>query len=252
MDFKEIFEKIYEDEVVNSLEKRKSIIHIVRENYDFWEQKLFPLWKSLKISRYDELVKILSQNGYSVSKNVLAVSINQVKKERKLKSKKGVTPELKVETKNIIAPADEPIQSVEVEERNIKIEDKVDFEFDEKTMTAAVFIYDEKFRVTRKHIEEMFNDKDFFSGEFIQSAFAPYEYRGIWTPGTEKVYQMCKVILKKNGMTPETWDNPQLWKKAFGQGWDGALNSMRLSRENFNLPVNFYEDNITGAKKYRK
>lgn len=90
------FKKIFEQEKVNKFSlvkpKKKTITHIVRENLDFLEEKVFPFWETLGYSKTKELSLLLKKNGYDVKQSSLSTIINNVRKEKKQKSKNLIAP----------------------------------------------------------------------------------------------------------------------------------------------------------------
>lgn len=249
MDTKEYFEKILEEEEKSFRDDKQKLISVFRENYDLWTEKLFPLWRAKGKSSYEMLAKLLNDIGYEVDESYVSNYLNRVKNERKSKSKKGVTPELKVEQKNLIAPAVVP--SVEIVEEAPSVNSSSSFDYDEKLATAAVFVFGREHKVFRKDLEAYLDDKDLYVAEYLTRQFKPFEFGKVYTLGIEKVYQFIKITLKKKGMTPENWDSPELWQKTYGRDWKFLFESIKQVRRNFNLPFNFYKDTITGAKEMR-
>lgn len=59
-----------------------SLMDVFRENFDLWNEKLFPLLLLLKKNRYEYLVELLALGGYEVSISQVGLYLHKVRAER--------------------------------------------------------------------------------------------------------------------------------------------------------------------------
>ncbi|WGS54470.1 hypothetical protein LFL96_26000 [Paraburkholderia sp. D15] len=67
-----------------------SLIEVIRENYDTWREKLFPVLKLRGLARYRYIADLLKKAGYgNASEELVRGYMHKVKVERAKKNMKG-------------------------------------------------------------------------------------------------------------------------------------------------------------------
>lgn len=96
MNIDDRFKKEYEKmkEVIPS--KKKSVINVIRDNYIFFENELFPIWKEAKYSCFQKLHEIFKDEGYTNSREYIERAYIKVRKEK--------SSVVKVEQPKVISP----------------------------------------------------------------------------------------------------------------------------------------------------